>query len=100
MTRQKDKHWSDVKASLEKAGSCLAEVALRLGISGTALSKVKRVPNAKHQSAIAKALGTTPQAIWPTRYYVASGKAIRPSIWMRNNNRVGAFAPVKNRKAA
>ena len=100
MAVRKDTHWSDVKAALEKKGSNLAEVGFRLGISRVTVSKVRWRPNHKVQTAIAKALDTTPETIWPTRYYIASGKPIRPSIWMRNNNRAGAFAHVKNRKAA
>jgi len=100
MARREDMHWSDVKASLEKQGSNLAEIALSLGISRVSVSKVSWRPNAGVQATIAKALSTTPQAIWPTRYYVSSGKPLRPSIWMRKNSRCGAFAHVKKRKAA
>jgi len=100
MARRKDIHWSDVKAGLEKRGSCLAAIALQLGISGAAVTKVKRMPNARVQHSIAKALDTTPEVIWPTRYYIASGKPMRPSIWLKNNSRVTTVAHVKNERVA
>ncbi|HEY9081302.1 helix-turn-helix domain-containing protein [Magnetovibrio sp.] len=100
MARREDMHWSDVKAALEKQGSCLAEIALSLGISRVSVSKVSWRPNAGVQSTIAKALDTAPEAIWPTRYYVLSGKPIRPSIWMRKNSRRAGKGHVKNVKAA
>jgi len=96
MARQTDTHWSDVKAALEKRGTCLAKIALSLGISGAAVTKVKHTPNHDIQTAIAKALGMKPTHIWPTRYYVTSGKPIRPSIWKRKNSRQVARAHVKN----
>lgn len=95
-----DMHWSDVKAALEKQGLCLAEVALSLGVSGAAVTKVKRVPNHDTQTAIAKALDTMPGDIWPTRYYHSNGKPMRPSIWMRKNSRRATKGPIKNVKAA
>ncbi|MBF0247153.1 MAG: helix-turn-helix domain-containing protein [Alphaproteobacteria bacterium] len=100
MARRIDTHWSDVKAALEKKGSCLAEVARSLSVTEAAVHKVKRRPNHRIQTAIAEALSMKPEAIWPTRYFVASGKPIRPVIWLNQNSRRAASAHVKNRKAA
>jgi len=99
MARRKDMHWSDVKCALEKMDRNLASIAHSLGVSESAVYKIKRYPNARVQTAIAKALRTTPEAIWPTRYYVASGQPIRPSIWKRNNSRATPKGNVKNMKA-
>jgi len=94
MTHPEDMHWSDVKAKLEKQGTSLTEIARALGIARANVSKVSWRPSHKVQSTIAKALNMKPQDIWPTRYYVTSGKPIGPSIWMRNNSRT-ARAHVK-----
>ncbi|TCS62553.1 helix-turn-helix domain-containing protein [Varunaivibrio sulfuroxidans] len=100
MAKQKDTHWWDVKAALGKKGISLSEVALRHGVSTAAIAKIKRVPNARLQSAIAEVLGAAPQDIWPSRYYVSSGRPVRPSTWLRKNNRTMRRAHVKKSEAA
>lgn len=100
MKRREDMHWSDVKASLEKKGSSLADVASKLGLTKQSMTKVKHQPYARIESAIAKELDKDPQAIWPTRYYHSNGSPIRPSIWMMNNSRQNRVAQVKKKEAA
>lgn len=54
-----------------RKGASLAEIARRYGISDTAVRRALRMgdcPSAER--AIADFLGTTPQAIWPKRFYL------------------------------
>lgn len=66
--KQQDWHRADIKAALEKAGWTLRKLAIARGYCPGALRNPLNVPWPKGERIIADALGTTPQAIWPTRY--------------------------------
>jgi len=61
-------HPADIKAALEKIGLSLAELSRRTGYHPTAAGRALRTSWPEMERVIAKALGTTPQAIWPDRY--------------------------------
>lgn len=65
-----DWHWADVMSALSKAGWSLRQLALDNGYPHAShpLGYCKRKPFPKAEAIIAAAIGTTPQAIWPTRY--------------------------------
>jgi len=61
-------HRADIKAALEKIGLSLAELSRQTGYHPTAAGRALRTSWPEMERAIAEALGTSPQAIWPTRY--------------------------------
>lgn len=66
---REDVHLEDIKAALRKRKSSLAEVARATNVSRSLVSAViRRKRSRRVEQAIAKALGTTPGAIWPDRY--------------------------------
>lgn len=74
----KDWHPSDVKAALDKADWSLRQLGFAHGYTGdSSLSEVLRRPWPKAERIVAEAIGTTPQAIWPSRYD-AKGVPNRP----------------------
>jgi len=100
MKRRKDKHWSDVKARLEKKGSSLSMIARRLKISPQAVAIVRDKVRPRIQTEIAKELSTKPSVLWPSRYHHPNGPAIPAADWRRKNSRAKLGLLVKNRKAA
>lgn len=66
--KSEDWHRADIKAALEKKGLTLKALALNEGLAESTLSNVFRVNYPKAQRIIAKAIGVTPEAIWPSRY--------------------------------
>ena len=61
-------HPADIKAALEKIDLSLAELSRRAGYHPTAAGRALRTSWPEMERVIAEALGTTPQAIWPTQY--------------------------------
>lgn len=61
-------HPEDIKALIRKSGTSLADLSLRLGYSRGAVSLTLSQPWPALESAIAKHLGMTPEALWPDRY--------------------------------
>lgn len=59
-----------LKAELRIRGTSLAQLGRDLGVSGTSMSLVGlgKHRSARIEAAIAKALDTTPQALWPGRF--------------------------------
>lgn len=77
--RRQDWHPADVVAALRKAGWSLQQLAFHHGYtSRQAFSKALAGPYPRVERLIADALGTEPQAIWPTRYD-DQGRPNRPS---------------------
>jgi Ner family transcriptional regulator len=60
--------WPEIKYELEKRGKSLAAIARKLGVSRTAVAKVKKRRSARVQAAIAKEIRRQPEEIWPERY--------------------------------
>jgi Ner family transcriptional regulator len=63
-----DWHPADVKAALEKAGVTLRSLSKTHGVSHSFASIALRKHNPRAELLIAKALGVTPDQIWPSRY--------------------------------
>ncbi len=64
-----DWHKSDIKAALEKRGLNLKGLAITNGYrSVDAVNQALFRPYPKAERIIAKALGITPETIWPSRY--------------------------------
>jgi Ner family transcriptional regulator len=61
-----DWHAADIKAALEKRGVSLRALASEYGYSH--IQRVLVSPWWAAEQIVAKALGTTPAAIWPSRY--------------------------------
>lgn len=77
-----DVPWHEIKARLEARGLTLSRVAEDVGLSSSAGRKVKTVPIPRVQEAIAAALDTIPQTLWPSRY-LPDGRPVRPSDWIK-----------------
>lgn len=59
-----------IKQALRDRGTNLAQIARRLGVRNSAMTQALDGYNRSRriESAIATALGTTPEALWPERY--------------------------------
>lgn len=64
-----DWHPADIIAGLHKKGTSLAAESRRHGLSSSTLANALARPWPKGELIIANALGTTPWAIWPSRYH-------------------------------
>lgn len=72
-----DWHPEDLKATIRKRGSSVAEIARRIGMTPQALGRVLDRPGQQGERAIAKFLGVPAQTIWPSRYH-PSGRRRSP----------------------
>lgn len=66
--KPQDWHRADIKAALEKAGWTFAALGKSRGYTRGALVNVLNTSYPKAERIVAEVLGTTPQAIWPSRY--------------------------------
>lgn len=62
-----DRH--DILAAIRKRGSSLRRLSIERGYSPDALRNALLRPWPKAEAIIAEFLGTTPEAIWPSRYH-------------------------------
>lgn len=68
-SQSKDWHWKDVLAALHKKGYSLRQIGMAEGYpDGNALGETARRPFPKAEAILARYLGKSPQAIWPSRY--------------------------------
>jgi Ner family transcriptional regulator len=63
-----DWHPADVLAALKKRGHSLAGLSVANGYHPTAAGKALKQPWPAMERLLARAIGVTPQEIWPTRY--------------------------------
>ncbi len=98
MRRSKDWPWYRVKAAVEAQGGPLVEVAIASGVGSSSICHVKRWPNPRLQSAIAKTIGVSAATIWPTRYD-KQGQPVSRHNWIKLNT-VPTRRRVKKCKAA
>src|SRR5690606_27634384 len=66
-----DWHPADIIAGLRKRGTSMAAESRRNGLSSSTLANALTRPWPKGELIIAKALGTEPWVIWPSRYHDA-----------------------------
>lgn len=71
-------HPEDIKAALRKRGLSLSSVSRRLGLDRDSARHALARPWPRVERAIARALGVTPQEIWPDRYD-AAGRPKHPA---------------------
>lgn len=64
-----DWHPADIIAGLRKKGTSMAAESRRNGLSSSTLANALSRPWPKGEMIIAKALGTEPWVIWPSRYH-------------------------------
>lgn len=64
-----DWHHRDIIAAVWKAGSSIQRLSRENGYARDALALALRRPWPRAERLIAEAIGTTPQAIWPSRYH-------------------------------
>lgn len=64
-----DWHRADIIAAVRKTGTNLQRLSRSLGYSPTTLRNALNMPAPRYERLIAEHLGTTPQAIWPSRYH-------------------------------
>ena len=63
-----DWHRADIVAALRKQGWSLRELSRQNGLSEGTLKSALDRPYLKAEGIIAKAIGMTPETIWPERY--------------------------------
>jgi len=63
-----DMNRHDILAAIKKRGTTLSRLSQSYGYSPDALRNALTRPWPKAEAIIAEYLGTTPQAIWPSRY--------------------------------
>ena len=63
-----DWHPADIKGALAKKGISLSSLARKNGYAITSPSNVFRKPWPAMEKIMAKAIGVTPQEVWPSRY--------------------------------
>ncbi|MDP8171513.1 helix-turn-helix transcriptional regulator [Pasteurella skyensis] len=63
-----DMHNADIRAELMKRGLSLARLGEMNGLAKTTLRNALDKPYPKGERIIARAIGKTPQEIWPSRY--------------------------------
>lgn len=68
MARAVDWHHEDVKAAVRKSGTSLKALSEQHDYEASACRRALRRPWPAVEAIIAKAIGRTPQAIWPSRY--------------------------------
>ena len=68
--------WEWVKYQLRLRGLTLADLARKLGVSGTAVKNTKWTPYPRMERVIAERLGRQPEDIWPERWN-ADGSPVR-----------------------
>lgn len=78
---RQDWHRADIKASLEKKGWSLRQLALHHGYCGHYFCEVFLRKHFNAQRLIAEAIGVKPWDIWPSRYE-ADGTPIRKNAWL------------------
>lgn len=65
----KDWHRADIIAAVRKTGTNLQQLSREHGLGRTTLSNALYGPCPRYERLIAEHLGTTAQAIWPSRYH-------------------------------
>lgn len=66
---KEDWHRADIIAAVRKKGTTLYGLSRALGYKRTTISNALYTPAPRYERLIAEFLGTTPQAIWPSRYH-------------------------------
>lgn len=69
--RVKDMRRADIRAELMKKGITLSQLGIENGLSRTTVRNALDKPYRNGEEIIAKALGKTPEEIWPSRYLLA-----------------------------
>lgn len=69
-------HPADIIAALKKHGTSLAALSREAGLSSSTLANALSRPWPKGELLIAQALNTSPEMIWPERYFDEKGNPI------------------------
>ena len=93
-TSQEDMHPADVIAALRKRGTSLRKIAQENGYSH--IQRVLTSPWLAAEQLVAKALDTTPQALWPSRYRDPAARALA----FRQTRKIAVTMPSTRDKAA
>lgn len=67
--KSQDWHPADVVAAFKKKGTTITRVAREMNLCESYLRQAVNRPYPKAERILAEYLGTTPQAIWPSRYH-------------------------------
>ncbi|HCT4968188.1 TPA: helix-turn-helix domain-containing protein [Citrobacter koseri] len=80
-------HTADIIAALKKHGTSLAALSRKEGLSSSTLANALTRPWPKGELLIAQALNTSPEVIWPERYFDEKGNpVIRQMRTIRKRN--------------
>ncbi|EFC1510954.1 transcriptional regulator [Escherichia coli] len=73
---QQDWHPADIVAGLKKRGTSLAALSREAGLASSTLANALSRSWPRGERLIADALGISPEAIWPSRYFDGKGDRI------------------------
>ncbi|UMV03623.1 helix-turn-helix domain-containing protein [Shigella flexneri] len=73
---QPDWHPADIMAALRKRGTSLAAVSRKAGLASATLANALSRSRPRGEKLIADALETSPEIIWPSRYFDDQGNRI------------------------
>ncbi|ATX14363.1 helix-turn-helix transcriptional regulator [Escherichia coli] len=73
---QPDWHPADIMAALRKRGTSLAAVSRKAGLASATLANALSRSWPRGEKLIADALETSPEIIWPSRYFDDQGNRI------------------------
>ncbi|MBW5891232.1 helix-turn-helix domain-containing protein [Pectobacterium polaris] len=65
---EQDWHPADIIAALKKRGTSLSAVSRNAGLASSTLANALKRHWPKGERLIAKALGSSPEQVWPSRY--------------------------------
>ena len=95
---EQDWHPEDIKAAIRKTGASLTALAVRHGLSESAVRTTLRQPWPRVQAIIARHIGLAPQILWPSRYD-AKGRPLAGLHSINRMQRSPGEAPVKRQKS-
>ena len=91
MDNQTRKNWhrQDILAAIRKCKGSLAALSVEHGLASGTLANALVKPWPKGELIIALALGTTPQEIWPERYFDDRGQVKKWPVLKKSRRKGG-----------
>lgn len=79
-------HPADIIAAVKKQGTSLAALSREAGLSSSTLANALARPWPKGELIIARALGLSPEVIWPERYHDRAGRPVVRKLRTRSES--------------
>ena len=81
-----DWSWHEVTYRLRCRGWTFKTLGDANGVHPSAFSRLRRVADGRHQATLARAIGLSPLAMWPSRYEPETGRPLTHSEWESATN--------------